>query len=143
MKPHRIAVIALCACLLATSAASLSAQTAKPEPTGKLLVVWTNQDREVALHMVFMYVFNGKQQGWWKDVTLLIWGPSQKLLSQDAELQAYVKKMKDAGVVLLACKQCADEYKLAPALTALGVDVKYMGAPLTDMIKSGWTVLTF
>ena len=59
----------------------------------KLVVVWTSGDKEVAMKMVFMYTYNAKKQAWWDDVTLLVWGPSSKLLSQDKELQDYVKKM--------------------------------------------------
>jgi hypothetical protein len=112
------------------------------EPT-KLLVVWTSADREVALNMVFMYAFNAKKNGWWKDVRLLVWGPSAKLLSQDGELREYVKKMKTAGVELLACKACADNYNVSDNLKELGVDVKYMGVPFTEMLKTGWTTVTF
>ena len=43
----------------------------------------------------------------------------------------------------MACRACADSYDVAPQLRALGVDVKYMGRPLTDMLKGGWKVLTF
>lgn len=150
MNPHRMSLIALgvvtflFACVLAVSRLSAPlAQEPKAAEPSKLLVVWTSGDREVALNMVFMYTFNAKKYGWWKDIRLLVWGPSSKLLSQDVELQQYVKKMKDAGVELLACKACADIYKVSPALEALGVEVKYMGAPLTEMLKTGWTTMTF
>ena len=115
------------------------------EMTGpsKILIVWTSGDRDVALKMVFMYTFNAKKNKWWDEVRLLVWGPSSKLLSEDQELQDYVKKMKDEGVILEACKACADMYGVSDKLSALGVDVKYMGKPLTDMIKSGWVTLTF
>lgn len=115
------------------------------EMTGpsKILIVWTSYDRDVALKMVFMYTFNAKKNKWWDEVRLLVWGPSSKLLSEDQELQDYVKKMKDAGVILEACKACADMYGVSDKLGALGMDVKYMGKPLTDMIKSGWVTLTF
>ena len=122
---------------------SLSAQTNLPAEPSKLLVVWTHGDRESALNMVFMYTFNAKKNNWWKDVRLLVWGPSSKLLSQDAELQAYVKKMKDAGVELFACKACADTYGVSGKLAELGIDVKYMGVPLTEMLKTGWVTVTF
>ena len=76
--------------------------TVKPED--KLVVLWTSGDREVALKMVFMYTFNSRKYNWWKDITLVVWGPSAKLLSEDKELQDYIKKIKDACVTLKACK---------------------------------------
>ena len=45
--------------------------------------------------------------------------------------------------ILQACKWCTDQYKVSDTLDSLGVDVKYMGEPLTEYIKSGYKVLTF
>ncbi|NOR14596.1 MAG: DsrE family protein [Candidatus Aminicenantes bacterium] len=113
------------------------------ETPSKLLVVWTSGDREVALKMVFMYTFNAKKRGWWEEIRFLIWGPSSKLLSEDKELQQEIKKMKEAGVELVACKACADLYGVSDKLESLGIEVKYMGIPLTEMLKSDWTTITF
>ncbi len=108
-----------------------------------LVVVWSSGDREVALKMVFMYTYNAKRKEWWDDVTLIVWGPSAKLIAEDEELKEYVLKMKDAGVRLEACKACADMYKVSGHLEALGIDVKYMGKPLTEYIKGGGSIVTF
>ncbi len=72
-----------------------------------------------------------------------MWGPSSKLLSVDEELQAAVAEMEEAGVELVACKACADSYGVSGKLEELGVEVKYMGAPLTEMLKGDWVVVTF
>ncbi len=108
-----------------------------------LLVVWTSGDPEIAHKMVFMYAYNAQKNGWWNQVTLLIWGPSSKLTSEDAEIQEYLIKMQEKGVELLACKGCADSYGLSSILEDLGVGVKYTGTYLTDFIKSGKKVITF
>ncbi|UCB46512.1 MAG: DsrE family protein [Spirochaetota bacterium] len=108
-----------------------------------LVVIWSSGDREVALKAAFMYTFNAKKQGWWEDVILIVWGPSAKLLSEDSELQEYVEKMKDIGVVVEACKACSDMYGVSGELVKLGVDVKYMGIPLTSYIKDGGNVISF
>ena len=113
------------------------------EEPSKLLVLWTSGDREVAIKVAFMYTLNSKKSNWWNEVCLVVWGPSSKLLSEDKELQDYVKKMKDAGVILQACKACSDMYGVSDTLSKMGIDVKYMGKPLTDMLKSGWVNLTF
>lgn len=106
----------------------------------KLVVVWTSGDREVALKMVFMYVYSAKKYGWWKDITLLVWGPSSKLLSEDDELQDYIKEMDEIGVNLLACKGCADLYGVSEKLTELGLTVRYTGTDLTAFIKENHVV---
>ncbi len=112
------------------------------KPSEKLVVVWTSGDKDVAEKMVFMYVYNAKKYGWWKEITLLIWGPSSKLLSEDKDLQAYVKKMKKVGVDIMACKACADMYKVSDKLAEIGARVKYAGKDLTDFIKKE-NVVTF
>lgn len=101
----------------------------------QLVVVWTSGDREVALKMVFMYTFNAKKYQWWKDITLLVWGPSAKLLTEDKELQDYVKSMIEEGIHVLACKGCSDSYEISEKLEELGVEVKYTGVDFTNFIK--------
>lgn len=114
-----------------------------PDGPSKLVVVWTSGDREVALKMVYMYVYNAKKNEWWDNVRFIVWGPSAKLLSEDKELQDYLQKMKDAGVEVFACKACADMYEVSDKLSELGVVVKYIGKDLSEMLQSGWTQLTF
>ncbi|MCJ7737668.1 MAG: DsrE family protein [Anaerolineae bacterium] len=112
------------------------------EPT-KLLVIWSAADKEVALHNVFMYTHNAKKQGWWEEVRLLIWGPSDKLLAEDEELQKRVRAMQADGIDVIACKACADIYGVSDALEELGVNVFYVGQALTEMLKEGWVTLTY
>jgi hypothetical protein len=107
-----------------------------------LLILWSSGDPEVAHKMVFMYAFNAQKKGWWDQVTLLVWGPSAKLSSEDEHIQAYLKKMQDQGIELLACKACADLYGVSSKLEALGIDVRYSGTYLTDFIKSGKSIIT-
>jgi hypothetical protein len=76
-------------------------------------------------------------------VRLLVWGPSQKLLSEDEELQQGLAALEEEGVELYACKGCADLYQVSDALTKLGVKVEYTGKMLADLQLAGWNVLTF
>jgi hypothetical protein len=92
--------------------------------------------------MVFMYTYNSRKYGWWDDITLVVWGPSAKLLAEDEELQDYIRRIDSAGVTLKACKGCADMYGVSEALESLGIEVKYMGE-ITNYIKEGRHVLTF
>jgi hypothetical protein len=119
------------------------AQADAGEPT-RLAVVWTSGDADVAHKMVFMYVYNAQKRRWYDETLLIVWGPSARLLAGDKELQARVKEMIGAGVKLQACKACADLYGVSGALSKLGVEVKYMGEPLTHVLQSGeWDTMTF
>ena len=73
----------------------------------------------------------------------MVWGPSAQLLTTDLELQDELEDLKAAGVELQACKACADLYGVTDKLKSLGIEVIYMGVPLTQMLKTGWTCLTF
>lgn len=115
----------------------------KSQQANELVVLWTSGDREVALKMVFMYTFNSKIKGWWDDVCLIVWGPSSRLLTEDPELQDYVAKMLEAGVEVVACKACTDSYGVSDAVEKLGIEVKYMGQPLTHILKQNAKLITF
>ena len=111
--------------------------------TNKLVVIWTSGDREVAIRMALMYTLNSKLNEWWDEVSLIVWGPSAKLLTEDQQLQEYATKIKQAGVEVLACKACADSYGVSEVLENMGINVMYTGQALTDFLKDGTTkVLT-
>jgi len=109
----------------------------------RLAVVWTSGDSEVAHKMCLMYTHAAKNAKWFDDVTLIIWGPSSRLLAGDKELQAKVKSMMASGVLVQACVVCADMYGVADDLQTMGIEVKGMGKPLSDLLKADWKVLTF
>jgi hypothetical protein len=90
-----------------------------------------------------MYTNAAKNAKWFDDVTLIVWGPSSRILAGDKELQAKVKAMMASGVHVEACVACADMYGVAEVLRGMGVTVKGMGKPLSDMLKSDTKVLTF
>jgi hypothetical protein len=123
--------------------APTGAKQGKDVEKTRLVVIWSSGDPEVAHNACFMYTHIARTKGWFDEVALIIWGPSAKLLSEDASLQEEVKAMAADGVTIFACLACADSYGVTDKLRSLGVDVKYMGGPLTEMLQSGWKVLTF
>jgi hypothetical protein len=117
----------------------------KPAEAGesRLAVVWTSGDPEVAHRVCLMYSHAAQKQKWFDHVTLIVWGPSARLLAADNDLQAKVKTMMKDGVQVQACVVCADSYGVSERLREQGIEVKGMGPPLTGMLKEGWKVLTF
>jgi hypothetical protein len=111
--------------------------------SARLAVIWSSGDPEVANKVCLMYTHNAKKQKWFDEVTLIVWGPSAKLLATNKDLQATIKSTLADGVKIQACQACSDSYGVSDQLRSLGVEVKYMGKPLTDMLKQGWKVLTF
>ena len=124
-------------------ATPLCAAESPSKTPSRLCVLWTSADPEVAHNVCFMYTAAAKKAGWFDEVHLAVWGPSQKLLVKNKDLQAEVKAMAAAGVVVEACASCAKRYGLEQALKKLGLEVRGMGKPLSDRLNGGWKVLTF
>jgi hypothetical protein len=117
--------------------------TEKTAVSDNLVMIWTSRDPDVARNMVFMYAKNGKLKSYWGQVRLVVWGPSAQLLATDQELQKELAQLQAAGVKVLACRACADRYGVTDKLQSLSIEVIFMGKPLTEMLKTGWTCLTF
>ncbi len=137
-----IALMCVAAGAAALSVAFASADDQPVKDETRLVVLWTSGDREVAIRMAFMYTHAAGKAKWWDRVTLVVWGPSARLLSEDVELQEKVKKMQASGIDVKACIVCADSYGVTPQLRELGIEVKPMGRPLSGMLQSGWTLLS-
>ena len=100
-----------------------------------LFMLWTSGDPDVAHRMALMYSHAAKRFGWYEKVTLVVWGPSQRLLVGDKSLKEKVKAMQDDGVQVEACIACAQGYGLVKDLEALGLPVYGQGKPLSDAMK--------
>jgi hypothetical protein len=107
-----------------------------------LYVLWTNDNPITSEKMVFMYTINSLLKDWWEEVTLIIWGAPAKLVSEDENIQKMVKKALEAGVHVTACKACADQLGVTETLEKLNIEVKYWGAPLTEILKNNEKLLT-
>jgi hypothetical protein len=108
----------------------------------KLNILWTTDNKETVLHMLVMYAINSKANGWWDEINIIVWGASAKLVGTDSEIQSEVIEMTSHGINFEACKACCDHYGVSDKLKSLGIDVKYMGEPLTSYLKSGEKMLT-
>ena len=105
----------------------------------RLFVLWTSGDPDVAHRMALMYSHAAKRFGWYDHVTLVVWGPSQRLLCADKDLKAKIKEMQGDGVQVEACIACAEMYGLVKDLEALGLPVYGQGKPLSDAMKDPMT----
>jgi hypothetical protein len=129
--------------LLTVSLLAFGSSMAQTDDPDKLVIVWTSDDPYVAERVALMYTHAAKTAGWFSEVTLIIWGPSAKLTAENLKIQEKLRTMQADGVVIEACVVCADAYGVADDLKKLDFDVKAMGKPLSDYLKSGAKVLTF
>jgi len=108
----------------------------------KLNILWTTDNKDTVFNMLAMYAINSITNKWWKEVNLIIWGASAKLIGNDSQVQTEIIEMIHLGVSVEACKDCCDTFGVTDKLTSLGINVRYMGKPLTDYIKSGEKILS-
>ncbi len=92
--------------------------------------------------MVFMYAYNSVKRQWWKEVTLIIWGASARLSGTDFVVQQKLKELHAVGVRISACKGCADDLNLSETFEKMGIEVKYWGTPLTEVLRSKAQLIT-
>ena len=59
--------------------------------------------------MVLMYGINAKRQGWWDEVTIIVWGATVDLVGENEKIQELIKEAQLEGVHITACKACADQ----------------------------------
>lgn len=130
--------------LLAVSAKLINAQeTSINTPSDTLVVLWSSGDPEVAEKACLMYTHAAKRNGWFREVILIVWGPSEKLLAENSALKEKIASMKKDGVIVEACVACSNMYGVTNDLKVCEVDVKGMGVPLTRYLKRGYKVISF
>jgi hypothetical protein len=108
----------------------------------KAKILWTTDNKETALHMVCLYAHNALLKGWMDEVEVLVWGASQRLIVEDAEVRAKVEAMIRDGVKVVACLKCADSLEITAPLQTCGIDVHYTGELLSTWINSGESVIS-
>jgi hypothetical protein len=137
-------VLTILTAFIFISTSKVMAQQETPANTSdKLVVLWTSGDPYVAERVALMYTHAAKTASWFSEVTLIIWGPSAKLTAENLKIQEKLKAMQKDGVEIQACIACASDYGVVEDLKNLNFEVKGMGKPLTDYLKSDAKVLTF
>ena len=107
-----------------------------------LYILWTNDSIITTEKMVFMYAINAMRYGWWENVTLIVWGATAKLVAENERIQGLIAEARKNGVYVTACKACADQLGVSESLEAHGIEVQYLGTPLTNVLKNDEKLLT-
>jgi len=112
------------------------------EEKDHLHILWTNADIDTSRFMVFMYARNGMLRGWWKKVTIIIWGATARLAAESPDIKEEIAIAMQAGIEFSACVACAERLGVVEELKVLGIEVKPWGGPLTALIKGGESLIT-
>ena len=92
--------------------------------------------------MVFMYAINSLIRGWWDEVTVIVWGPSAKLVATNSGVQDKIELAKAQGVNISACIACASQYGVVEELKQLDLEVIPWGEKLTGLIQNNEHIIT-
>ena len=140
---NRITLVMISLLVLFVNQSIMAENVISEQEKDTLVVLWTSGDPYVAERVVLMYTHAAKTSKWFSEVVLIVWGASAKLISENIKLQEKVKQMQNDGVIIEACVACASSYNIVDDLKKIGFDMKPMGKPLTDYLKSNAKVLTF
>ena len=108
----------------------------------KLAIILASGDPKV-LEMGLIYATNVVAQGWMDDVKVFLFGASGVTVATDPDLRELVRTIVQAGAVPQACKWCSDRYGVSDTLLALGCEVEYIGLPVSEAIRAGYTPMTW
>lgn len=108
----------------------------------KLTILWTNADPITAELMVFMYVEASLKNEWWKEVEIIVWGATAKLVVENKAIQEKLLEIQAKGVKVRFCIACAAQLGIDNKVEALGFELKPMGQPLTEILKTDGKLLT-
>lgn len=133
-------VLALCMGFINKMAAQ---DTIPATAADTLVVLWSSGDPEVAEKACLMYTGYAKSRGWFREVILLAWGPSERLMSENEMVKERVAALQKDGVIVQACIVCANMYSVTDDLKVCSVDVRGTGGLLTKYIKRGYKMIAF
>jgi hypothetical protein len=109
----------------------------------KVFVVLSSGDREVALEVGLVYPLNAAKKKWMGEVKVIIFGPSERIVAYDAEVQGRIKELQEVDVEVMACKWCSDRMGISQILEGIGIKVVYVGSIMSELLREGWASLTF
>jgi hypothetical protein len=109
----------------------------------KLFIILASGDKDVALEMGLFYPYTLAKEKYLDEVKLILFGPSEKLVARNKNVQKRIKKLQEVGVEISACKYCSDRMGVSGKLEELGITVEYVSKGIAQMIKDGWASLSF
>ncbi|MFV0497309.1 MAG: DsrE family protein [Candidatus Fimivivens sp.] len=107
----------------------------------KLAIVWISVDKRAAIDMALLYARDSLINGWWKQVELILWGPSVQSAAESKDVQGELELLQGLGIPIRVCMACAVRYGVANQLMALGYEVKGMGEHLTELLAGNEPVM--
>ena len=107
----------------------------------KVLIILSTAEKDKAMTGI-LYATNALKNEWLSEVKLCFFGPFEKLLAEDEEVQKYVDELANLQPPV-ACKFISDNQGVTEKLTLLGIETQYVGKLVSDYINEGYVPLVF
>lgn len=108
----------------------------------KIVIIISTSDLEKA-QTAAMYAKNALLQGWMEEVKIFFFGPAQKLLLEDAELQKFVKEVYSLNEIPIACEFISDRDGNSDDLYKIGVGIEPVGHLISEYINDGFVPMVW
>ena len=108
----------------------------------RLCVIVSSSDPDV-IRTALQYARRTVTEKFMQETRLFLFGPSEKIVARDEDLQDFVKRFQGTGKEILACKWCSDDYGVTEALESLGIRVEYIGTYVSEAIRQGYTPMVW
>ena len=109
---------------------------------GKIVIIISTSDREKA-RTAAMYAKNALLQGWMEEVKIFFFGPAQKLLLEDVELQKFVAEVSALEEIPIACEFISERDGNSMHLEEIGVEVEPVGHRISEYINDGFVPMVW
>lgn len=107
----------------------------------KVLVTISTAEKEKALTGV-LYATNALKYQWVDELKVFFFGPFEKLVAEDQEVQEKVSKIRKYETPT-ACRFISDNDQVTLSLEAVGYQVDYIGQAISEYIGQGFVPLVF
>ena len=108
----------------------------------KLLVIISSSDVFKARTGI-VYATNALKHGWIDDLRLVVFGPAEQVLLQDAGLQEALHEFMEQNQQVAACKAISDMTGASEGLIRMGLQVQYIGELVSNLVKEGYTPMVW
>jgi len=103
----------------------------------RLCVIISSSDRDV-IRTALQYARRTVTEKFMQETRLFLFGPSEKIIARDVELQDFIKRFQDTGKEIMACQWCSDDYGVTEELKTLGIRVDYIGTHVSEAVRQGY-----
>lgn len=108
----------------------------------RILVIIATAD-PVKAEAGMMYAVNSLKYEWMDDVKLVFFGPAEKALLADPDMQELLLEFHRQDRTAVACRFLAERDGHDTGLNDLGLDVQYVGSLISGYIKDGYTPMVW